>query len=117
MINRKKTSPIVYIISTVVAIFITALAFEVFLQVVHLKSDSLKGTILERLTKYTDPPKSWERTFLTKYAYAEKGNIPLIAMEGLRGGNLGKNAPPEVQAVWDEATTKRSAAEWALRWI
>jgi predicted aldo/keto reductase-like oxidoreductase len=49
--------------------------------------------------------------------YAAGKGLGVIAMEGLRGGNLGKSVPPEVQAVWDEAHTERSAAEWALRWI
>jgi predicted aldo/keto reductase-like oxidoreductase len=49
--------------------------------------------------------------------YAAGKGLGIIVMEGLRGGNLGKCAPPAVQAVWDEAKVKRSAAEWALRWI
>jgi predicted aldo/keto reductase-like oxidoreductase len=35
----------------------------------------------------------------------------------LRGGNLAGNVAPAIQAVWDEAVTKRSAVEWSLRWI
>jgi hypothetical protein len=38
-------------------------------------------------------------------------------MEPLRGGNLTKNVPPAVKKIWDEAPVKRTAAEWALRWI
>ncbi len=47
---------------------------------------------------------------------AAKG-LGIIAMEGLRGGVLGRRPPPEVRAIWDEADVERSAAEWALRWI
>ena len=49
--------------------------------------------------------------------YAAAKGLGIIAMEGLRGGVLGKTPPPEVQPIWDEAEVKRSAAEWALRWI
>ncbi|MEE9543935.1 MAG: SGNH/GDSL hydrolase family protein, partial [Thermodesulfobacteriota bacterium] len=83
MARRSKTSQSFSFLYIIVAVIITAVIFEVFLQVVHLKSAALEGTVFERLTKYTDPPVSWERTFLTRYAFAKKGNIPLIAMEGL----------------------------------
>jgi len=49
--------------------------------------------------------------------YAAAKGLGVIAMEGLRGGLLGANVPPEVQSVWDRADTRRSPAEWALRWI
>ncbi len=49
--------------------------------------------------------------------YAASKDIGVVIMEPLRGGNLGKKAPPQVQAVWDEADVKRTPAEWALRWI
>lgn len=49
--------------------------------------------------------------------YAAERNIAVIAMEPLRGGNLSKKPPKEVQQIWDESDTKQSAAEWALRWI
>jgi predicted aldo/keto reductase-like oxidoreductase len=49
--------------------------------------------------------------------YAAEKNIGVIVMEPLRGGNLGKKSPPEVQSIWDEADIKRTPVEWALRWI
>ena len=49
--------------------------------------------------------------------YAAAKGMGIIAMEGLRGGVLGKVPPPAVQAIWDEADVKRSPAEWALRWV
>ncbi len=45
----------------------------------------------------------------------EKG-IPVVVMEGLLGGKLAK-APDNVQALYDEFPVKRSAVEWAFRWI
>lgn len=41
----------------------------------------------------------------------------VIVMEPLRGGNLAQNIPPAVQSLWDQAPQRRSAAEWALRWL
>ncbi len=50
--------------------------------------------------------------------YAAAKGLGVIAMEPLRGGTLSHPAPPPaVQAIWDEATTKRTPAEWALRWV
>ena len=49
--------------------------------------------------------------------YAASRGLGVVIMEGLRGGLLGRSAPPEVQAILDEAEVKRSPAEWAFRWI
>ncbi|MEN6516770.1 MAG: aldo/keto reductase [Methanospirillum sp.] len=49
--------------------------------------------------------------------YAASRGLAVIVMEPLRGGNLTRTVPSAVQAIWDEAPTKRTAAEWALRWI
>lgn len=50
-----------------------------------------------------------------KYA-AERG-IPVIIMEPLRGGLLTEGLPQRVKAAFAEAETKRSPAEWGLRWL
>lgn len=49
--------------------------------------------------------------------YAASKDIGVIVMEPLRGGLLAQKPPPAIEAIWDEAETKRSPAEWALRWI
>jgi predicted aldo/keto reductase-like oxidoreductase len=49
--------------------------------------------------------------------YAAAKDLGVIIMEPLRGGKLAGKIPPTVQAVWDAADTRRSAAEWSLRWI
>ena len=45
----------------------------------------------------------------------QKG-IPVVIMEGLRGGRLAK-APAEVQALYDAFPVKRTPVEWAFRWL
>ena len=49
--------------------------------------------------------------------YAAKKDIAVIIMEPLRGGNLSKTPPPTVAEIWNKAETKRTPAEWSLRWI
>jgi len=49
-----------------------------------------------------------------KYA-AEKG-VAVIVMEPLKGGLLTDTLPDRIKKIWDEAETKRTPAEWALRW-
>ncbi len=48
--------------------------------------------------------------------YAGKKGIPVVIMEGLLGGRLA-NAPDNVQALYDAFPVKRSAVEWAFRWL
>ena len=42
--------------------------------------------------------------------------IPVVIMEGLLGGRLAK-APDNVQALYDAFPVRRSAVEWAFRWL
>ena len=42
--------------------------------------------------------------------------IPVVIMEGLLGGRLAK-APGNVQALYDAFPVRRSAVEWAFRWL
>ena len=50
-----------------------------------------------------------------KYA-GEKG-IPVVIMEPLKGGRITDTVPTAVQKIWDEATVKRSPAQWAFKWV
>ena len=49
--------------------------------------------------------------------YAAKKGIPVIIMEPLRGGRLVHGLPPKAREIFRRADPKRSAAEWALRWL
>jgi uncharacterized protein len=49
--------------------------------------------------------------------YASARGLGIAVMEPLRGGHLATNIPREVQELFDEAQTKRSPAQWALRWV
>jgi len=49
--------------------------------------------------------------------YAASKDIGVIIMEPLRGGNITRKIPAEVQRIWAQAEPKRTPAEWALRWI
>ena len=42
--------------------------------------------------------------------------IPVVIMEGMLGGRLA-NAPDNVHALYDAFPVKRSAVEWAFRWL
>ena len=48
--------------------------------------------------------------------YAHARGLGVAVMEPLKGGQL-VNIPVEVQELFDQAETKRSPAEWALRWV
>ncbi len=49
--------------------------------------------------------------------YAAQRQLGIMIMEPLRGGSLTDPVPRQVQSVWDSAGTRRTPAEWALRWV
>jgi predicted aldo/keto reductase-like oxidoreductase len=49
--------------------------------------------------------------------YAASKGIGVSIMEPLRGGSLVRKMPPEIQKIWDSAPAKRTAADWAFRWL
>jgi len=49
--------------------------------------------------------------------YANTKGLPVIIMEPLLGGKLAKEPPKDIKEIWDKAVTKRTPAEWGLRWI
>jgi len=49
--------------------------------------------------------------------YAASRNLGVVVMGPLRGGNLAKKPPKEVERLWNGEAQKRSPAEWGLRWV
>ena len=50
--------------------------------------------------------------------YAAARNLGVIVMEPLRGGNIGlSTAPPAIEEIWKRAETRRTPAQWGLRWV
>ncbi len=49
--------------------------------------------------------------------FAASQNLAVMVMEPLRGGALAGKLPKGAQEAYDKASVKRSAAEWALRWV
>jgi len=50
-----------------------------------------------------------------EYAHSQGTNI--FIMEPLKGGILAGKVPDNAQEIWDESDTRRSPADWALRWV
>jgi hypothetical protein len=48
---------------------------------------------------------------------AHEMSIPVIVMEPLRGGKLVTGLPKSVMKAFEECDSKKSPAEWGLRWI
>jgi predicted aldo/keto reductase-like oxidoreductase len=53
----------------------------------------------------------------TGLMHAASKGIPVMVMEPLHGGQLVNKLPGEVTALWNNSPWKRTAAEWAFRWV
>ena len=51
------------------------------------------------------------------FEYAIKNNIEVIVMEPLRGGQLSKVPPVEIEKLWQKFPVKRSYSDGALQWV
>jgi len=49
--------------------------------------------------------------------HAASRGLGIVVMEPLRGGALARSDFPAVRNIWDQASTRRSPADWALRWV
>jgi predicted aldo/keto reductase-like oxidoreductase len=49
--------------------------------------------------------------------YAVSKGLPVMIMEPLRGGKLVSSLPKEVYQTFNQASVKRSPAEWAFKWL
>jgi len=49
--------------------------------------------------------------------YAVDKGLAIVVMEPLRGGQLAKKQPREVQEIFNKAVPNRSAAEWGFKWF
>lgn len=50
-------------------------------------------------------------------AYAGKKRVPVVVMEPLKGGKLALDDNPAIRAIYDSYPVRRSAVEWAFRWL
>jgi predicted aldo/keto reductase-like oxidoreductase len=48
--------------------------------------------------------------------YAASKGLAVVVMEPLLGGRLAR-PPAQIQALWDSAPKRRTAADWALQWV
>jgi len=49
--------------------------------------------------------------------YAASKGLAVVVMEPIAGGRLAMKPHEDVEAVWNQAGTKRTLAEWALLWV
>jgi predicted aldo/keto reductase-like oxidoreductase len=85
-------------------------SYEVFREIV----DSFDWTFCQIQYNYMDEENQAGRRGLE---YAAGKGLAVVVMEPIRGGQLARTPPPEVQALWDSAERRRTPADWALQWV
>jgi predicted aldo/keto reductase-like oxidoreductase len=88
--------------------------FEVF---EHIIDGYGKWDFCQIQYNYMDTESSRRTPGTQGLKYADSKGLGVIIMEPIAGGTLAVNPPEEVRAVWAEAETKRTPAEWALQWV
>ena len=83
---------------------------EVFRRVVDSYPWSLAQVQMNILDEYN-------QATMKGVEYAASKGIGIVIMEPLRGGALTKNVPDTVKALYDAMPEKRSAADWAFRYL
>ena len=85
--------------------------YEVFQEIV----DAYDGwTMCQIQYNYMDVE---EQAGVRGLKYAAGKGLAVVVMEPLRGGLLAGEVPPSIQALWDAAPTRRTAADWGLQWL
>ena len=83
--------------------------YEVFVDIM----DSYKWDLCMLQLNFMD---MGEQAGIKGLNYAEQKGVPVIVMEPLKGGMLA-NPSEDIQALWDTYPEKRTAIEWALRYV
>ena len=88
--------------------------FNVFKDVI----DSYKGWKFCQIQYNYIDTESCDLTPGTKgLKYASNNGLAVVVMEPIQGGNLAVKPPKEIENMFSQAETKRSPADWALRWV
>ncbi len=76
--------------------------------------DEYDWTMCQIQYNYLDTENQAGKAGLT---YAASKGLAVVIMEPLRGGNLAKTPPPDVQKIWQKAENLKTPVEWSLGWI
>lgn len=76
--------------------------------------DSYNWTFCQIQYNYMD---EYYQAGLEGLKYASDKGLAVIIMEPLKGGKLAQEPPKVIKELWDNAKTKRTPVQWALKWI
>lgn len=86
-------------------------SFDVFKQIV----DGYDGwTLCQIQYNYVDQD---YQAGMRGVQYAASKGLAVVVMEPIQGGNLAVTPSPTIQAIWDNATVRRTPVDWALQWV